>query len=185
MAEAETFVAGIGVSTVKKAKDGLLARLRFFKGFLYLFIKMLAKEAKVEDIQKLITQCEKHIGIIQETIGEGDTNISKCFDSTVTLTFPFVLHPKKIPEYNRKAGYEKMSLYLTHCNSILKILAAKEMFDVWRILEDYMHSSPSILSRAVCNLCLFPAESQFTLGKTPLSTYCIVISLLKKCNRMQ
>ncbi len=171
-AEAESFV--LGMTAPKDLTEALLARIKFMRGFLAIFRQLDGDEFKPEGVQRTVGYCEKQLAKVLSTLGLGDPAAAKCVDQSVVYSFPVNVHLKKIPEYTKQAAYEKFQLLMKHYRVIIELHATKDLVDIWKILEEFMHDSPSMLARALFERCMFPVADHLYFGKVPLLDFNIV-----------
>ena len=174
-ADAEKYVAGISTPStpdIKKLQEATIARLRLMRGIFTMFKKFTS--SKEEEAQKAIVYCEKQLSTIKSSIAMCDISTAKCIDQSVLFSFPVVVHAKKITEFTKDSSYDKIQLLLKHCQGIAELANMKELFEVWKYLEDLMHDSPSVLARALCEHCIFPGQENMYFGRVSFSELNIV-----------
>jgi len=167
--DAEKYVNSIQDPNSSKLKEPLISRLRLMRGIITVFHRLYGKDSKIEDLPKALNFAEKQIPNILKTLNLANHEVKNCLDLSVIHSFPIVVHVKKIPEISIEESYKKISLFFKHCTKIMDLYNAKELQDIWKLLDEFMKDNPSVLARGLYERSIFPTAEYLYFGKTELS----------------
>jgi len=165
LAPAEKYI--VSTNDTKELKEGVLARVRLMKGLLSVFSKLI-KEFKAEEVQKIIEYTEGRLKVIISTINLASPETSKCVDESVLHSFPIFTQIKKAPVYDKTEAYKEVELFLKHCRKLVELSAMRELQDIWKALDDFMHDKPATFTRTIYGQSIFPKDEFLYFGKEPL-----------------